>query len=290
MHVTALCPGYVHTEFHERGNVSTSKIPDFLWVPAESTVRTALRDSARGKVVSIPSVRYKVLIGLARHAPQSWLRSVSAQVRLRPRDPARAAAADTQDHTEITRMTPAIKTNRFTSPGMASMRFIAQRGLLKPLVWRLTKVTVVGIENAKKTDAPFIAVANHSSHLDAPLILGALPRNKARYLAAGAAADYFFDVKWRKWLTALFFNAFPVDRGTSRTSPGMSKKLLDHNVPLLIFPEGGRSKDGAMGKFKAGAGRAFDRHEHRVPPRLLWSGRASRCPAGATGPSRAAAP
>ena len=116
-------------------------------------------------------------------------------------------------------MTPHLKTNRFTSSGMAGMRFVAQRGLLKPLVWRLTKVKVVGIDKAKKADAPFIAVANHSSHLDAPLILGALPRNKARYLAAGAAADYFFDVKWRKWLTALFFNAFPVDRGGTRSRP-----------------------------------------------------------------------
>lgn len=150
-------------------------------------------------------------------------------------------------------MTPAVKVNRFTSPGMANARFVAQRGLLRPLVWRLTKVTVVGADLAKKTEAPFIAVANHSSHLDAPLILGALPRKKARYLAAGAAADYFFDVKWRKWLTALFFNAFPVDRGTSKTRPGMSKKLLDHKVPLLIFPEGGRSKDGVLGRFKPGA-------------------------------------
>lgn len=150
-------------------------------------------------------------------------------------------------------MNPVVKVNRFTSPGMAGMRFVAQRGLLKPLVWRLTKVSVVGKDLAKKADAPFIAVANHSSHLDAPLILGALPQSKARYLAAGAAADYFFDVKWRRWLTALFFNAFPVDRGTSRTRPGMSKKLLDHKVPLLIFPEGGRSKDGVLGKFKPGA-------------------------------------
>jgi 1-acyl-sn-glycerol-3-phosphate acyltransferase len=148
---------------------------------------------------------------------------------------------------------PPLQTNRFTSPGMAGMRFVAQRGLLRPLVWRLTKVTVVGIDHPKKLEAPFIAIANHSSHLDAPLVLGALPRKKARYLAAGAAADYFFDVKWRKWLTALFFNAFPVDRGGTRSRPGISKKLLDHSVPLLIFPEGGRSKDGSMGKFKAGA-------------------------------------
>lgn len=152
-------------------------------------------------------------------------------------------------------MTPPahFQTNRFTSPGMATMRFVAQRGLLKPLVWRLTKVTVVGTEHPKALEPPFIAVANHSSHLDAPLILGALPRKRARYLAAGAAADYFFDVKWRKWLTALFFNAFPVDRGGNRSRPGISKKLLDHSVPLLIFPEGGRSNDGVMGRFKPGA-------------------------------------
>ena len=142
---------------------------------------------------------------------------------------------------------------RFTSSGMASLRFVAQRGLLKPLVWRLTKVTVKGKERLATLDGPFIAVANHSSHLDAPLMFGSMPREKARYLAAGAAADYFFDVKWRKWLTALFFNAFPVDRAGSRTRPGVSKKLLDLGVPLLIFPEGGRSKDGTLGRFKAGA-------------------------------------
>jgi 1-acyl-sn-glycerol-3-phosphate acyltransferase len=142
---------------------------------------------------------------------------------------------------------------RFTSSGMARLRYVAQRGLLKPLVWRLTRVTVQGKERIASLDGPFIAVANHSSHLDAPLMFGAMPRDKARYLAAGAAADYFFDVKWRKWLTALFFNAFPVDRDGSRTRPGVSKKLLDLGVPLLIFPEGGRSKDGALGRFKAGA-------------------------------------
>lgn len=142
---------------------------------------------------------------------------------------------------------------RFTSSTWAGMRFVAQRGLLKPLVWRLTRVTVKGADRVEAIEGPFIMVANHSSHLDAPLLFGSTPYKKARYLAAGAAADYFFDVKWRKWLTALFFNAFPVDRAGSRTRPGVSKKLLDLGVPLLIFPEGGRSKDGTMGRFKAGA-------------------------------------
>jgi 1-acyl-sn-glycerol-3-phosphate acyltransferase len=143
--------------------------------------------------------------------------------------------------------------DRFTSSTMAGMRWVAQRGILRPLVWRLATVTVAGTDRLDGLDAPYIAIANHSSHLDAPLVIGALPKRLSRYLAAGAAADYFFDVKWRKWLTALFFNAFPVERGASRTRVGVSKSLLDRGVPLLIFPEGSRSKTGEMGRFKPGA-------------------------------------
>lgn len=143
--------------------------------------------------------------------------------------------------------------DRFTSPTMASMRFVAQRGLLRPVVWRLVRVTVVGLDRIAELEAPYIAVANHSSHLDAPLVIGATPTRLSRYLAAGAAADYFFDVQWRKWLTTLFFNAFAIERGSSRKRVGQSKALLDRGVPLLIFPEGSRSKTGEMGRFKAGA-------------------------------------
>jgi len=143
--------------------------------------------------------------------------------------------------------------DRFTSPLFVGMRFVAQRLMLKPLVWSLASVEVHGTASLKKLGKSFIVVANHSSHLDAPLIIGGLPYRHARYLAAGAAADYFFDVRWRKWLTALFFNAFPVDRGGKRKSGGISKGLLERGVPLLIFPEGGRSATGELGVFKPGA-------------------------------------
>jgi 1-acyl-sn-glycerol-3-phosphate acyltransferase len=143
--------------------------------------------------------------------------------------------------------------DRFTSPWVAGVRFVAQRGLLKPLVWTLVKVSVHGQERLENLNAPFIVVANHSSHLDAPLIIGWLPRRLSRYLAAGAAADYFFDVRWRKWLTTLFFNAFAIERNGEGKRGGSSRSLLERDVPLLIFPEGGRSKTGAMGRFKPGA-------------------------------------
>jgi 1-acyl-sn-glycerol-3-phosphate acyltransferase len=143
--------------------------------------------------------------------------------------------------------------DRFNSRAQAIARFVAQRGILKPVVWRLTRVTVIGREKLSSVTGGFIVVANHSSHLDTPLIMGALPRRLARYLAAGAAADYFFDVWWRRGLTALFFNAFPVQRSTPSAHVVSAKSLLIRGIPLLVFPEGTRSKDGSFGEFKPGA-------------------------------------
>ena len=75
--VTALLPGWVRTEFHQRAGINASKIPDALWLDAEPTVRQALIDLERGKVLSLPSTRYKVLMGLAQHAPRTAIRAVS---------------------------------------------------------------------------------------------------------------------------------------------------------------------------------------------------------------------
>ncbi|MDP3208741.1 MAG: lysophospholipid acyltransferase family protein, partial [Rhodoglobus sp.] len=63
----------------------------------------------------------------------------------------------------------------------------------------------------------------------------------------------FFDVQWRKWLTTLFFNAFAIERNSEGKRTGSSRSLLERHVPLLIFPEGSRSRAGVMGRFKPGA-------------------------------------
>ena len=149
--------------------------------------------------------------------------------------------------------TSAPRRDRFTSRAHAAARFVAQRLILKPVAWSTVKVTIIGRRDLARVPKAFVVVANHSSHLDAPLILGALPRRLARYLAAGAAADYFFDVWWRRGLTALFFNAFPVDRTGRNPRSVSARSLLERGVPLLVFPEGTRSKTGSMGRFKSGA-------------------------------------
>ncbi|HEX5383166.1 MAG TPA: SDR family NAD(P)-dependent oxidoreductase, partial [Propionibacteriaceae bacterium] len=60
--VTALCPGYVRTEFHERAGINMGSLPQLMWLDADRLVADCLNDAAAGKVVSIPSKRYKAMI------------------------------------------------------------------------------------------------------------------------------------------------------------------------------------------------------------------------------------
>ncbi|MCU1514259.1 MAG: Short-chain dehydrogenase [Microbacteriaceae bacterium] len=85
--VTVLCPGWARTEFHDRAGIRKSSIPNFLWLDAEQLVRASLRDISRGKVISIPTLRYRTLIWLARHAPRSWIRKVSGAISSSRRKP-----------------------------------------------------------------------------------------------------------------------------------------------------------------------------------------------------------
>jgi short-subunit dehydrogenase len=84
--VTALLPGWVHTEFHQRAELRASSIPAFLWLDAEYLVERCLRDVERGRVLSIPSVRFQVLGWFARHLPSATMRAVSRRIALRRRD------------------------------------------------------------------------------------------------------------------------------------------------------------------------------------------------------------
>ena len=69
--VMALCPGFVHTEFHERADIDMSRLPDWLWLDADEVVTTALADLAKGKVVSVPGLPYKTMVGGTRLVPRS---------------------------------------------------------------------------------------------------------------------------------------------------------------------------------------------------------------------------
>jgi short-subunit dehydrogenase len=76
----ALCPGWVHTEFHQRGAVDTSSIPAFMWIEQDRLVEECLRDIARGAVISVPSKRFTAVALAAKYLPGPVVRGVSGVV------------------------------------------------------------------------------------------------------------------------------------------------------------------------------------------------------------------
>lgn len=145
-------------------------------------------------------------------------------------------------------------------------REAVQRWGLKPLVWRETRPQVHGLDRLEGLHGPVLFVANHSSHLDAPLVLCSLPLRWRERTAVGAAADYFFDARWRAAATAIAFNAFPVERRGGRRDTSTAQRLIDDGWNLLLFPEGTRSPDGWMRGFRHGAARlSLDRGVPVVP-------------------------
>ena len=74
---TVVCPGFVHTEFHERAGISKGGIPGFLWLNVSQVVSDGLKDAKRGRVVSVPGRQYQVLSTLAQYGPRPIVRKVS---------------------------------------------------------------------------------------------------------------------------------------------------------------------------------------------------------------------
>ncbi|WP_336205597.1 SDR family NAD(P)-dependent oxidoreductase [Nonomuraea sp. LPB2021202275-12-8] len=78
--VMALCPGFVRTEFHQRASADMSGTPGILWLKADKVVDEAMRDLALGKRVSIPSLRYKVIVAVGRLVPRRLVGLISGRI------------------------------------------------------------------------------------------------------------------------------------------------------------------------------------------------------------------
>jgi short-subunit dehydrogenase len=77
--VHALCPGFVHTEFHERAGIE-KPMPEFMWLNVDGVVDDCLADVAKGKVVIIPGLQYKALTTAARMVPRNLVRLMTKTV------------------------------------------------------------------------------------------------------------------------------------------------------------------------------------------------------------------
>jgi short-subunit dehydrogenase len=69
--VTAVCPGLVRTEFHERMRVDAAAVAGIAWLTAPFVVRKALAAARRGRAVVVPSIRYKLVVALTKMLPPS---------------------------------------------------------------------------------------------------------------------------------------------------------------------------------------------------------------------------
>ena len=83
--VTALCPGFTHTEFHQRASLDMSRLPKVMWLEADRLVRDCLDDVKAGKVISVPGPQYKLIAALTRTLPRGLVRRASGGVASRRR-------------------------------------------------------------------------------------------------------------------------------------------------------------------------------------------------------------
>ena len=80
VHVMLVCPGYTHTEFHDRAELGPTDLPEFVWQSADEVVAAALRDLDRGRAVSIPGVLNQTAAAFSSVAPAGITRRVAGLV------------------------------------------------------------------------------------------------------------------------------------------------------------------------------------------------------------------
>ena len=83
--ISALCPGFTRTEFHQRGGMSMKGLPAFLWLNSDKLVTTAWKEAIAGKAVSVPGWQYQLLTFVMRNAPRSLVRKIGMNVRIKQR-------------------------------------------------------------------------------------------------------------------------------------------------------------------------------------------------------------
>ena len=140
---------------------------------------------------------------------------------------------------------------------------------MRPLVWLLAHPAVVA-PHKLTADEPMLIVANHVTTYDGPLIQYALPGSIRRRLAVAMSGEMLEDFRHFRnpdngrfspfgplaylLITALF-NVFPLARQRNfQPSFAHAGKAMDRGFNVLVFPEGTRSAEGELARFRPGIG------------------------------------
>jgi long-chain acyl-CoA synthetase len=163
-------------------------------------------------------------------------------------------------------------------------RAVFMECVLRPLVWLLADPEVRR-ESSLNFDHSLLLIANHVSTYDVPLVLYALPGKMRRHVASAMAANMLEDWRRRRnqgswFLNALgpltylvvtgVFNVFPLPSSAGfRQSFRHAGEALDRGYNVLVFPEGHRSDDGRLQRFRPGIGLLVEQSKTQVLPIAL---------------------
>ena len=132
----------------------------------------------------------------------------------------------------------------------------------------------------------FIVAPNHASHIDTGLVKKALGKDVADQTVAVAAADYWFDTKYKRAYMNNFTTLIPIERtGSLRQSLRHVTEILREGYNTLIFPEGTRTLDGEIHEFKPIIGYLALNEKVGILPIYIW-GTYEAFPKGMTIPAQ----
>lgn len=158
--------------------------------------------------------------------------------------------------------------------------------VLGPLIAYYVRARRRGHERFAQLTGPVVLVSNHSSHLDTPAILRALPAAWRQRTVVAAAADHFYQRRFVASGVSLLFNTVPVSRaGGGADALEHIQELVADGWNLLIYAEGTRSRDGSVGRMHSGAALVAKRHQIPIVPVRVTGTRAAM-PPGASWPHR----
>jgi 1-acyl-sn-glycerol-3-phosphate acyltransferase len=148
-------------------------------------------------------------------------------------------------------------------------RGVVIRGVFGTIIDTYACQQIVGDDLLAYVQDPAIFVANHSSHVDTPVLLRSLPPRRRRRTAVAAAVDYFYASRLLANTVSLAFGTVPMERrsrGVDIHPNGHLEPLIDSGWNLVVFAEGTRSRDGRVGIMRSGAAVLAARHGVPIVP------------------------
>ena len=135
--------------------------------------------------------------------------------------------------------------------------------IVRPFLTLFIGLRVRGREHLPRED-PFVVIANHSSHLDAAVLLSLFPLRRLHRIRPVAAADYFSKNALLAWFSRAAMNILPIARERVTRDNDPRKPMLeelDTGHSLILFPEGTRGSGDTIGTFHGGIVHLIRKHE-----------------------------